>query len=96
MQAQRLEKSFKDLLDDYGETEILLKEMPEKLMRDTTKDDESRLSGIYPPEFEYQLSSIFVDCETPSVSGHDRSFLCYVVSSRLYSVCGLLCSPEIS
>lgn len=64
--AQRLEKSFKELLDKYGETEIPLKEMPIKLLRDTRKDDESKLPRIYPPEFEYQLSSIFVDCESPT------------------------------
>lgn len=62
--AQRLEQSFKDLLDKYGEIEIPLKEVSEKLMSDTTKDDQSKLPGIYHPEFEYQMSSIFVDCET--------------------------------
>lgn len=70
VQAQRLEKSFKELLDKYGETEIPLKEMPIKLLRDTRKDDESKLPRIYPPEFEYQLSSIFVDCESPTVSSY--------------------------
>lgn len=37
-------------------------------MSDTTKDEESKLPGIYDPEFEYQISSIFVDCETAMVS----------------------------
>lgn len=63
-----MEQSFKDLLDKYGNIEIPLKEVSEKLMSDTTKDEESKLPGIYDPEFEYQISSIFVDCETPMVS----------------------------
>ncbi|KAL3539150.1 hypothetical protein ACH5RR_002516 [Cinchona calisaya] len=64
--AQRLEQSFKDLMDKYGEGEVPLKEMSEKLMKDTTKDDESKLPQIYPPEWEYHLSSIFVDAQTPT------------------------------
>ncbi|XP_071926750.1 uncharacterized protein [Coffea arabica] len=64
--AQRLEKSFKDLMDKYGEGEIPLKEMSEKLMNDTTKDDESKLPQIYPPEWEYHSSSIFVDADMPT------------------------------
>lgn len=50
-----------------GEAEISLKEMTEILMKDTKKDD-GGLSGIYPPEFEYLLSSIFVEAtNTPAV-----------------------------
>lgn len=64
--AQRLERSFKDIVEEYGEKEIPLQKLPEKLMRDTTKDDdESKLPHIYPLEWEHHLSSIFVDTETP-------------------------------
>ncbi|XP_021649505.2 uncharacterized protein LOC110641912 isoform X2 [Hevea brasiliensis] len=64
--AQRLGHNFKDLLDKYGERELPVKEMVEILMTNTVKDvDESMLPKIYPAEFEYQLSSIFVETDTP-------------------------------
>lgn len=66
LQAQRLRHSFEDVLTKCFEAEISLKEITETLMNDTTKED-SELSGIYPPEFEYLLSSIFVEANTPSV-----------------------------
>lgn len=65
--AQRLEHNLRGLLDTYGQGEFPVKEMAEKLMRDTVKDEESKLPGIYPPEMEYNLSSIFVEEETPKV-----------------------------
>ncbi|KAI3499245.1 hypothetical protein L1887_35038 [Cichorium endivia] len=58
--AKRLENGFKNLLDEYGEGEIPITEMIDKLMRNTVKDDISLLPGIYGPDFEYQLSSVFV------------------------------------
>ncbi|KAK1559799.1 hypothetical protein Q3G72_018409 [Acer saccharum] len=63
--AQRLGDNYRELLDEYGENELPMEEMIEKLMRNTTKDDESSLPGIFPPEREYNLSSIFIDTETP-------------------------------
>ncbi|CAI9774683.1 unnamed protein product [Fraxinus pennsylvanica] len=66
--AQRLRYSFKNMLDKYGEAEISIEEITANLMRDTTKDDESELPLIYPPEFECQLSSIFVVADTPLLS----------------------------
>lgn len=63
--AERLRESFKMRLDEFGEKELPMKEMIEKLMMDTVKDDESMLPRIYPPEREYNLSSIFVDTDTP-------------------------------
>ncbi|KAM7470988.1 hypothetical protein LguiA_009171 [Lonicera macranthoides] len=63
--AQRLEHNLRGLLDTYGQGEFPVKEMAEKLMRDTVKDEERKLPGIYPPEMEYNLSSIFVEEETP-------------------------------
>lgn len=67
-QAQRLGNNFKELLDTYGEEELPVKEMVEKLMKNTEKDDESMLPHIFPPEREYNLSSIFVDTITPLVN----------------------------
>lgn len=55
------------LVDQYGESEFSLKEMVEKLMTNTIKDDESLLPGIYPPDREYPASSVFVDVDFPGV-----------------------------
>ncbi|XP_048234517.1 transport and Golgi organization 2 homolog isoform X2 [Ricinus communis] len=63
--AQRLRQNLKDVIDNYGETELPVIEMVEILMTNTVKDEESMLPKIYPSEFEYQLSSIFVDTDTP-------------------------------
>lgn len=60
--------SFKQLLEKYGEGELPMKGMVDKLMLDTTKDDEHLLPHIYSPETEYSLSSIFVDVERPLVN----------------------------
>lgn len=44
-------------------------EMVDKLMLDMTKDeDRSMLPRIYSPEWDYQLSSVYVDAETSTVS----------------------------
>ncbi|KAI3447886.1 hypothetical protein Pfo_004551 [Paulownia fortunei] len=63
--AQRLRRSFEDAVRKCFEAEISLKEITKILMNDTTKDDESVLPRIYPPEFEYLLSAIFVEANTP-------------------------------
>lgn len=52
----------------YGGDEVDAHEMADKLMMDTTKADENSLPKIYPAEFEYQLSSIFIDTDTPLVN----------------------------
>ncbi|KAK6121505.1 hypothetical protein DH2020_044750 [Rehmannia glutinosa] len=63
--AQRLRRSFEDVVvGKYLDAEISLEEITEILM-DTSKDNESQLPGIYPPEFEYLLSAIFVEANTP-------------------------------
>lgn len=63
--AQRLLHNFKELMGTYGGDEVDAHEMADKLMMDTTKADENSLPKIYPAEFEYQLSSIFIDTDTP-------------------------------
>lgn len=66
-QAARLETNFKLHVDQYGEGEIPVKELVEKLMRDKEKADESELPNICPIEWEFNLSSIFVEVDTPLV-----------------------------
>ncbi|KAL8491505.1 hypothetical protein ACS0TY_023211 [Phlomoides rotata] len=63
--AARLETNFKLHVDQYGEGEIAVKELVEKLMRDKEKADESELPNICPLEWEFNLSSIFVEVDTP-------------------------------
>lgn len=63
-----MEHGFKDVLDEYGEGEIPITELIDKLMRNTVKDDISMLPGIYGPEFEYELSSVFVNPVSPKVT----------------------------
>lgn len=68
MQAQRLGLNFKELLCKYGEGDIPVKEMVEKLMKDSAKAEESRLPGICSLDWEYNLSSVFVEVDTPLVN----------------------------
>lgn len=56
------------MLEEYGESEIPLESAGKQLMKDTTKDEERNLlPGIYAPEREYRLSSIFVEADEDSV-----------------------------
>lgn len=66
-QVQRLELNFNDLVGEYGEGEIPVNEMVEKLMRDRVKAEESKLPRICSPDWELSLSSIFVEVDTPLV-----------------------------
>ncbi|GMN34746.1 hypothetical protein TIFTF001_004873 [Ficus carica] len=63
--AKRLEETFKEELRRYGESEIPVKEMIEKLMRDKVKANESELPHICATDWESNLSSIFVQVDTP-------------------------------
>lgn len=68
LQAQRLKQHFASFWNMYANyDECPIGEISEKMMRDTVKDENEMLPGIYPPEWEYQLSSIYVDFETPQV-----------------------------
>ncbi|CAA0835052.1 Protein of unknown function (DUF833, partial [Striga hermonthica] len=60
----RLRHSFEDVVEKFFNSDISLKDITEILMKDTTKDDENELPGIYPPVLEYQLSAIFVETNT--------------------------------
>ncbi|KAI3774222.1 hypothetical protein L1987_48769 [Smallanthus sonchifolius] len=59
--AKRLERGFRDLLDEYGVGEIPINKMVDKLMGNTIKDDINMLPHICDIELEYQLSSVFVN-----------------------------------
>ncbi|XP_030519969.2 transport and Golgi organization 2 homolog [Rhodamnia argentea] len=63
--AQRLEQNFRELLNKYGEFDLPVKEMVEKLMEDTVKADKSSLPHICSPDWEFNLSSIYVEVDTP-------------------------------
>lgn len=65
--VQRLEVNFNDLVGEYGEGEIPVNEMVEKLMRDRVKAEESKLPRICSLDWELSLSSIFVEVDTPLV-----------------------------
>ncbi|XP_010918278.1 uncharacterized protein [Elaeis guineensis] len=63
--AQRLAGNFSELLKRHGEEEIPEKEMVEELMRDTVRADKDKLPNTgCDSEWEFGLSSIFVDLDT--------------------------------
>ncbi|XP_071713351.1 uncharacterized protein [Rutidosis leptorrhynchoides] len=64
--VQRLKLNFKKILSTYDEDEDLpIKDLINKLMRDTTKADMSQLPNICSLDWEHHLSSIFVEVDTP-------------------------------
>ncbi|TYH30697.1 hypothetical protein ES288_A01G115500v1 [Gossypium darwinii] len=65
LQALRLRKSVRQMLNKYGKNEVNVKEMIEKLMKDKVKADKSKLPGICALDMEFNLSSIFVEMDTP-------------------------------
>ncbi|XP_027938574.1 transport and Golgi organization 2 homolog [Vigna unguiculata] len=79
--AQRLEVSFKEELAKYGDGEIPMKEVLQKLMKDKTKADETHLPHIRNLDWEFNLSSIFVEVETPLGLYGTRSSAAIVVKS---------------
>lgn len=81
MQAQRLGLNFKKLLNKYGEDEVPVTEMVEKLMTDSDKADKNKLPGICSLDWEYNLSSIFVEVDTPMVN----TSICNVFTSTLWA-----------
>ncbi|KAK8946222.1 hypothetical protein KSP40_PGU007351 [Platanthera guangdongensis] len=63
--ALRLHRNLEEMLEGYGGEEIPVKEVVAKLMNDSVKADFNRLpvTGCE-PEWEFSLSSIFVDTES--------------------------------
>ncbi|KAL3618094.1 hypothetical protein CASFOL_038415 [Castilleja foliolosa] len=80
--AQRLRCSFKDAVEKCFDDEISLKAITEALMNDTSKDDENELPGILSPAFEYPLSAIFVEADTPLGRYGTRSTSALVVRTN--------------
>ncbi|OWM81174.1 hypothetical protein CDL15_Pgr007205 [Punica granatum] len=63
--AKRLQQNFEELLRKCRNDELPVKEMVEKLMRDTVKADKSTLPRICSADWELNLSSIYVEVDTP-------------------------------
>ncbi|KAH9624594.1 hypothetical protein KSS87_002810, partial [Heliosperma pusillum] len=63
--VERLRMKFKKTLQRFGDGEIPLKDMINRLMRDRRKADESKLPHICSVEWEFSLSPIFVKVDTP-------------------------------
>ncbi|CAN0927425.1 Transport and Golgi organization 2 homolog [Linum grandiflorum] len=62
---QKLRQGFKQQLVKYGDGKIPLKGIAKKLMRDRSKAEKNTLPGICSADWEYALSSIFVEVNTP-------------------------------
>lgn len=62
-----MRSNFEKFLEKYGTGELPAEDLADKLMTDMTKADKRTLPGIYSVEFEYMLSSIFVEANTEQV-----------------------------
>ena len=64
-----MELKFRKLIEGHGEEDdISMEELAEKLMKDKEKvADRSKLPHIHSLDWEYDLSSIFVEVDTPLV-----------------------------
>lgn len=62
-----MRSNFEKILEKCGGGEFPAEEMAKELMTDMTKADKTTLPGIYSEEFEYSLSSIFVEANTEQV-----------------------------
>ncbi|KAI3980636.1 hypothetical protein MKX01_025201 [Papaver californicum] len=77
--ARSLRQNFNKLLRYYGEKELPVKDMVEELMEDTAKADKSKLPKICSQDWQYKLSSVFVETDTPL-----KSFFTLFLSFTLY------------
>jgi len=75
LQAMRLGQSFKRYLATHDDAEASLKHMVEELMMDTARPDRSMVpdTGV-DPEWEYKLSSIFIDTAKDTGKNHDIQY----------------------
>ncbi|KAG2409294.1 uncharacterized protein HKW66_Vig0041160 [Vigna angularis] len=80
--AKRMRQSFEELIEEYGESDLPIKEMVEKLMTNRVKDEEWMLPGVQPREREHPLSAIFVETELPSGLYGTRSSSALLVKSN--------------
>ncbi|RDX58715.1 hypothetical protein CR513_61967, partial [Mucuna pruriens] len=81
--GQRLEVGFKEEVGKYGEGEIAVKEVIKKLMKDKIKADESHLPHICSLDWELNLSSIFVEVETPLAYLDDGTWKEHVIDFHI-------------
>ncbi|XP_057440074.1 uncharacterized protein LOC130733061 [Lotus japonicus] len=79
--ALRLEFSFRQHVAKYGEGEIPVQEVIQKLMKDTVKADKNLLPRICSLDWEFNLSSIFVEVQTPMGLYGTRSSAALTVKS---------------
>lgn len=81
--ALRLHENFNKLLRIYGDEEIPEKEVVVKLMSDSVRADLNRLPNTgCDPEWEFKLSSIFVDIESKKVRYGTRNMAALSVTSN--------------
>jgi len=78
----RLRQGFKQLLAENEVGEFPVKMMVEEVMTNTVKDQEPQLPHVFPPELEYQLSSIFVDTQRPTGRYGTRSISALSIKSH--------------
>ncbi|XP_014750969.1 transport and Golgi organization protein 2 homolog isoform X2 [Brachypodium distachyon] len=78
--ALRLGQSFNRFLATHDSVEVPLEQMVEELMMDTVKADRSEVpdTGV-DPDWEYQLSSIFIDTEKGQARYGTRSMVAIAV-----------------
>lgn len=63
--AQRLRDNLKDLLEKHGSQEVVAEQLIGQLMGDRSKADRNKLPNTgLPPEWELELSPIFVETDT--------------------------------
>lgn len=67
--------NFEEEIEKYGEGEMPVKEMIQKLMRDGVKADKRELPRICELDWEFNLSSIFVEVDTPLVNAISNEFI---------------------
>lgn len=81
-QAQLLRCGFEELIEEKNTGEIPDTSLAVKLMMNQTKDDKN-LPGVLAPEWEYKLSSVFVEANTPSVTLEVSATSCFYCSLGL-------------
>ncbi|KAL9225707.1 hypothetical protein vseg_001600 [Gypsophila vaccaria] len=80
--VERLRVKFTKILHRFGEGEIPLADVINRLMRDRKKADKSKLPRICPVEWEFGLSPIFVKVDTPLGYYGTRSTAAITVSTN--------------
>jgi hypothetical protein len=93
IQALHLGQSFNRFLAIHDDAEVSLKQMVEELMTDTAKADRSAVpdTGV-DSNWEYQLSSIFIDTEKGQVNMHDSTrFMLFSAKKKSFLMVDVVC-----